>query len=206
MADARRIVGEWITVDELIERIRSDVVFFDESGGGVTFSGGEPLMQPDFLLAALRICKADGIQTAVDTCGFAAPELVVRIRDHVDLFLFDLKLADTDRHRQFTGVDNALILQNLCMLVRNNKSVVVRIPVIPGINDDDSNIRGSMALLAQIGIQRVDLLSYHATGMDKCRRLGSPFRLPEVRPPSTEKMRELSEWFGREGFAVRIGG
>lgn len=137
MADARRLIGEWVTADELLQRIRCDVVFFDQSDGGVTFSGGEPLMQPEFLLASLRLCKLDGIHTAVETCGFGAPEIVARISNYVDLFLFDLKLADGDRHREFTGVDNALILRNLGLLVRNGKSVVVRIPVITGINDDE---------------------------------------------------------------------
>ncbi len=206
MAGARRLVGEWVTVDELLQRIRGDVVFFDQSGGGVTFSGGEPLMQHDFLFASLRLCKSDGIHTAVETCGFGAPEVVARISEHVDLFLFDLKLADADRHRKLTGVDNALILQNLCMLVGNGKSVVVRIPVIAGVNDDESNVRGSMALLSQIGVQRVDLLPFHEIGMYKYQRLGSTCRLPEARIPSAERMQELSDWFSREGFTVRIGG
>lgn len=206
MAGARRLVGEWVTVDELLQRIRGNVVFFDQSGGGVTFSGGEPLMQHGFLFASLRLCKSEGIHTAVETCGFGAPEVVTRISEYVDLFLFDLKLAEADRHRQFTGVDNALILNNLCMLVRNGISVVVRIPVISGVNDDESNLRGSMALLAKVGVQRVDLLPYHEIGVDKYQRLGSACRLPEVRTPSAERMLELSDWFSREGFTVRIGG
>jgi pyruvate formate lyase activating enzyme len=206
MADARRLAGEWITVNDLLSRLRRDIVFFDESGGGVTFSGGEPLMQPEFLFVALTACKSQGIHTAVDTCGFAQSDVLERISSKVDLFLFDVKFPGPDRHRQFTGVSNDLILENLSMLVRNKKPVVVRIPVVPGVNDADADLRASMELLQRIGIRRVDLLSYHETGMEKYRRLGSECRLQNVTPPSMERMQELSDRFGREGFAVRIGG
>ncbi|HYH01416.1 MAG TPA: glycyl-radical enzyme activating protein [Terriglobales bacterium] len=205
-SDARRLVGQWITADEVVRRARRDQVFFEQSGGGVTFSGGEPLMQPDFLFAALSACKAEGLHTTVDTCGFARPETLVRISEKTDLFLFDVKLIDSERHKHFTGVSNGLILENLAMLVKMKKPVFVRIPIVPGVNDDEANICASMELLSRTGIQKVDLLSYHETGTDKYRRLGSNYGLQDVTPPSPEKMKDLSDRFCREGFAVRIGG
>lgn len=205
-ADARRVVGEWVSVSEIVGRLRRDLVFFDQSGGGVTFSGGEPLMQPDFLFSALKACKAQGIHTTVDTCGYASTETMARIASVANLFLFDLKLVDPERHKKFTGVSNGPILRNLAMLVETKKPVMVRIPVVPGVNDDEANISSSMELLSRMGVQHVDLLSYHQTGTEKYERLGSQYGLQDVVPPSPEKMNELSDRFCREGFTVRIGG
>lgn len=204
--EARQFVGEWITVEELMRRIRRDVIFFDQSGGGVTFSGGEPMMQPDFLEAALIACKAEGIHTTVDTCGYAQPRTLARIMNKVDLFLVDLKMIDPERHKKYTGTSNDLILANLEAMVQAGKRVKVRIPIIPGINDDDENIRASQEALSRIGIHDVDLLAYHQTGVDKYRRLQWEYRLTDVRPPSSEFMQGLSDRFSQAGFEVRIGG
>lgn len=206
LAEARRYVGDWMSVEDVVRKVRRDIVFFDQSGGGVTFSGGEPLMQPDFLEAALKALKAEGIHTAVDTCGFAKPETLRRITPLADLVLFDLKLVDAERHRQATGVRNDVILANLSVLVKAGKPLIVRIPVIPGVNDDDANVRESMDLLARVGVRRVDLLAYHQAGTDKYERVGSKYRLGNLKPPAAKTMKELSDRFSRAGFAVRIGG
>jgi pyruvate formate lyase activating enzyme len=206
LTDARRFVGEWMTADEVVRKVGRDTVFFDESGGGVTFSGGEPLMQPDFLEAALKACKAEGLHTTVDTCGYARPETLSRIMPHVDLVLFDFKMADPERHRQATGVSNEIILENLSTLVATGKQLIVRIPVVPGTNDDERNIRESIELLTRLGVDRVDLLAYHEAGTEKYQRLGSKYRLSQVKPPAPKTMQELSDRFCRAGFAVRIGG
>jgi len=206
VTDARRLAGEWMTVDDVVRRVYRDVVFFEQSGGGVTFSGGEPLSQPDFLFAALGACRAQGIHTAVDTSGFARPETLAHIAERTDLFLFDLKLVDSDRHKQCTGVSNGLILENLAMLTRMKKEVVVRIPIVPSVNDDEANIRHSIDLLSRTGVHSVDLLPYHETGTDKYRRLGANAPMQNVTPPSPDKMNDLSDRFCRHGFTVRIGG
>lgn len=206
LADARRLVGEWVSVSELVSRLRRDAVFFDQSGGGVTFSGGEPLVQPEFLFEALKACKAQGIHTAVDTCGYASRETMARISSVADLFLFDLKFADPERHRKYTGVTNGPILENLAMLAESGKPLMVRIPIVPGVNDDEANMRASMDILSRLGVRKVDLLSYHQTGTDKYQRIGSKYELQDVVPPSIEMMNELSDKFCREGFTVRIGG
>lgn len=206
LTEARRFVGEWITPEQVVRRVRRDIVFFDDSGGGVTFSGGEPLMQPDFLVSAAKACKAAGIHVALDTCGYARPEVLARVTPHVDLVLFDVKVVDPARHRELTGVPNQLILDNLSMLVRSGKSVIVRIPLIPGVNDDEQNVHESIDLLTHVGVKRVDLLGYHEAGTEKYERLGSKYRLGGLKPLATETMEELADRFCRAGLAVRIGG
>lgn len=206
VAQARRSVGEWITVADLLARLRRDELFFEESGGGVTFSGGEPLMQPTFLLEAVKACKEKGINTAVDTCGYSSTEFLEQLSGMVDLFLFDLKMVDRERHRQQTGVDNVLILKNLELLVRTGRAVVVRIPVIPGINDDEDNLRATRDLLSQIGVKRIDLLPYHAIGQEKYQRLGLAPRLTAIKQPGVQEIQALSRSFSSDRFSVQVGG
>jgi pyruvate formate lyase activating enzyme len=149
-SEAREIVGREMTVAQVMTEIEKDIAFYEESGGGVTFSGGEPLQQRDFLLALLKGCKERGIHTAVDTSGFAAWETLDSVRQHVNLFLYDLKLMDDTRHQRFTGVSNELILRNLQMLSAHRHSILLRVPIIPGINDDDENIRQIGAFAATL--------------------------------------------------------
>ncbi|MGA2299505.1 MAG: glycyl-radical enzyme activating protein [Candidatus Acidiferrum sp.] len=205
-AEARKLVGKQIPVRELIKEIRRDIAFFDESGGGVTFSGGEPLAQPQFLEAALAVCKSEGIHTVVDTCGYAPSAVIRRIMPYVDEFLFDLKLADDARHRQVVGVSNALILENLGIIAREHAAVAVRIPVIPGINDDEDNLEQSFRLLGELGLSNVDLLPYHASAMEKYRRLSLAYRLTDVKSPAAARMQEIAARFACRGFQIRIGG
>ena len=154
-----------MTVEQVMDDVLRDVVFYDESGGGVTFSGGEPLLQGDFLLDLLRACKAHDLHTVVDTCGFASPETLDRVRPYVDLFLYDLKLMDDDRHRVVTGASNRLILDNLRRLAEHNHPVVLRVPVIPGINDDEDNLR-------QIGASGAQPAQYHPGGSSRLSHAG----------------------------------
>ncbi|HWR36225.1 MAG TPA: glycyl-radical enzyme activating protein [Clostridia bacterium] len=203
---ARQLSGRRMSVAEVCDAIRRDVVFFDESGGGVTFSGGEPLAQPQFLEAMLDACSELGIHKVVDTCAFSPKETVRRICRKVDTFLVDLKIMDASRHQQVTGVSNELILSNLAMLAREHASVIVRIPVIPTINDDDGNLEHSMKFLCEAGLHRVDLLAYHDIAINKYNRLGAQYDLAEVKPPTAERMEEIAGRFRDRGFDVRIGG
>jgi pyruvate formate lyase activating enzyme len=170
-ADARRLTGWRTGVRELLEQVRRDQVFFSESGGGVTFSGGEPLMQPDFLCAALAACRAEGIHTVVDTCGYASRQTVAHVSGHTDLFLFDLKLMDSRRHQELTGVGNDVILENLRLLAGLGKAIIARIPIVPGMNDDEENITATLRFLEAARVENVELLPYHGTGREKYRRL-----------------------------------
>ncbi len=205
-ADAREIAGKWMRVDEVLTEVEKDAVFFDESGGGVTLSGGEPLMQPEFAEALLAACRRHGIHTVVDTCGLVRTDVLLCIAKHVDLFLFDLKLLDPVRHERYAGVDNEAILQNLKALARAGHQVVIRFPVIPGINDGEDDVTQMIAFLSGLGLRRIDLLPYHKIGMDKYHRLKIKYRLEGVEPPSEAQIQALAQRFRCEGFTVRIGG
>ncbi len=207
---AREVAGRVVTSDELIREIMKDVVFYDSSGGGVTFSGGEPLLQPDFLLALLRECKEREIHTAVDTCGFVKWETLSSIIPYADLILYDLKCMDSDMHYELTGRGNEEILENLRRLSKANCNVIVRFPLIPGINDNDENITcmGEFVLSLRHGgrLPRVDILPYHKMGLDKYLRLGRAYSLPYVTQPKDEMVHSVQERFGKFGLEVGIGG
>lgn len=206
LANAREMAGQPMTVSETVAKILKDRTFFEESGGGVTISGGEPLMQPDFLEALLAACHAEDLHTALDTCGYCDPAALERISGQVDLFLYDLKLMDGERHRRFTGVDNKLILSNLRELAARGKRVDVRMPVVPGVNDDEENLRALAEFLSRLGLKRIDLLPYHEIGSDKYRRMKLEYRMGAAAQPTPERMQALAARLARDGFEVRIGG
>ena len=202
-AQAREMVGQKMTVAQVMAQIEQDVVFYDESGGGVTFSGGEPLSQRDFLLALLRACKEKEIHTTLDTCGLATWDALESVREHVDLFLYDLKLVDDARHLKFTGVSNALILKNLRALSERGHDIMLRVPIVPGVNDADEDVRHIGALAATLPhLQGVDILPYHHIHVDKYERLNKVYRLPDTRPPSPERMAEITHIL--QGFDLDV--
>jgi pyruvate formate lyase activating enzyme len=206
-AEAREIVGKEMTVEEVAREIEKDAIFFNESSGGVSFSGGEPLLQYEFLLAVLRACKQKGLHTVVDTTGYTAPTIMERILPHVDLFLYDLKTLDDSKHKEYTGVSNRLVLENLQLLVRWKKEIIVRIPVIPGVNDTLEDIQQIGSFVAAIGgIRQIQLLAYHQTGIDKYHRLGLEYQMPHVVPPTTETMNEIAGELGNHVSFVSLGG
>ena len=191
-ADARAIAGHTMTVPEILSEIERDTVFFDESGGGVTFTGGEPLAQPAALETLLHACRDRRIHTAVETCGAASRETLLRLCGLADLVLYDVKLADSERHRQFTGAPNTNILANLTALARSHSEVIVRVPVVPGVNDRDEDVRGIAEVLSGLPVRRVELMPYHRTGAEKYRRLGREYKLSETLPPSTAEVARLA--------------
>ncbi len=206
-AEAREMIGRRMTVGEVIAEIEQDVSFYDESGGGVTFSGGEPLMQPDFLRALLTACRNREIHTTVDTCGYASWPVFNNIRRDVDLFLFDIKLMDTRVHRRFTGVSNELILDNLKKLSQAGHDIMLRVAIIPGINDDLDNLRQIGEYAASLPhLKRVSILPYHHTAANKYHRLGRVYALPDVRPPSDERLAEIADSFSDYGLSVNMRG
>jgi pyruvate formate lyase activating enzyme len=194
-----------MTVAAVLREIEKDVVFYDESGGGITLSGGEPLAQPCFADALLEACVKRHIHTVVDTCGFVEKALLLELSERVDLFLYDLKLLDPVRHQKYAGASNEVILENLEALARRKKPVVVRFPVIPGINDGAEDIRLMAAFLSRLGLLRIDLLPYHRIGLEKYRRLGMRYRLEELAPPTADQVQQIARQFEREGFTVRVG-
>jgi len=203
---ARQLAGRWMTVPEVLTEVLKDQVFFDESRGGVTVSGGEPLFQADFVQTLLAACHERRIRTALDTCGFADPSVLRRVSEHVDLFLYDLKLMDSEKHQRYTGVKNDLILQNLKMLAEQGSHIIVRVPVIPGVNDDSENFDALSDYLSSLGLRDIDLLPYHRLGSDKYLRLHMLSGMEEIDQPTTEQMETIASRLKRDGFHVRIGG
>jgi pyruvate formate lyase activating enzyme len=208
-SEAREIAGRIVTPEEVIAELERDRPFYDTSSGGVTFSGGEPLAQPEFLGALLAACKAKGIHTALDTCGYASWDVIDSIRRDVDLFLYDIKVMDEERHRALTGVSNDLILTNARALSERGHAIVVRVAVIPGINDDDDFARALGAFVRSLPrVSEIDLLPYNRMEIAKYARLGRAFRLSrELRTPgplalSEERMARIAAVLG--GFGVRV--
>jgi pyruvate formate lyase activating enzyme len=206
-AEARERIGREMSVAQVMAEIERDLSFYDESGGGVTFSGGEPLLQRDFLLALLQNCRAKEIHTAVDTSGFAAWDTLDRVRPYVDLFLYDLKLMDEARHKEFTGVSNQLILQNLQALAEEGHRINLRLAVIPGLTDDEENLRRIGQFAATLpGVELISILPYHRTAQDKYTRLDKTYTIADIRPPSDERMVEIARMLGGFGLQVKVGG
>ena len=206
-SDALSIAGKQMSVKEILEEIEKDRIFYEESRGGVTFSGGEPLMQPDFLNALLKECKERAIHTAVNTCGFAQYEIIDRIHDKVDLFLYDIKTMDNRKHRKYTGASNEQILKNLKKLAESGSSIVISFPIIPGINDDDKNVTRTAEFISSLpNIQQVNLLPYHRAGIEKYKNLGKPYKLDKIQPPSNQRVKSVKEKMEAFGIRVGIGG
>jgi len=204
---ARRVAGRELTAAEVVSEVARDRVFYEESGGGATFSGGEPLLQFDFLVELLDGCRAEGIHTALDTCGHAPRERVLAAAARADLVLYDLKSADPERHRAATGVDNAAILENLRALAGAGVTVWLRVPVIPGFNDSAEDARATAGLAASLGsVRRVSLLPYHALGRHKAGA-PAPGSLPaDLAPPPAERLEAIVRCYRERGLEVRIGG
>jgi len=204
---AREMAGKIVRVSEVMAEIEKDTVFYDESGGGVTFSGGEPFMQPVFLQSLLEACNERRIHTAVETCGFVDSKTLLNSGPYVELYLYDLKAIDREVHRKFTGSSNEIILQNLRQLSRVHEHIIVRYPLIPGVNDDDSNISRMGEFVSSLeSVNEIDVLPYHELGVEKHKRLGTVNRMPKVEPPSALRVDEVVEKLKRFGLMVKVGG
>ncbi len=204
---ARQIVGREMNVRQVLEEVLKDRVFYEASGGGVTFSGGEPLAQPEFLRELLVACRAEGLHTAVDTCGMAAREHLEAIIPLTDLFLYDLKVLDDTKHRRFTRVSNAAILENLRRLGQAHKEIWVRVPIVPGFNDSPADLGATARFVTEItGVRQVNLLPFHPTGLDKLRRLGRANEMAAMAPPAAEAMDGALAVFHRLGLNAKSHG
>ena len=207
IAGAREIIGHRMTVSEVMAEVERDVIFYDQSGGGVTFSGGEPLMQPDFLVALLNRCRALNIHTAVDTSCYAEPDVIKSVAEKTDLFLCDIKHIDNEMHERFTGVGNKLILDNIKLISQAGKKIVIRVPVIPGFNDDPANIEATGEFAASIaGVGRIDLLPFNRGGIEKSARLTRETNSMQIETPDDDKMSEIADNLSKYVFEVNIGG
>jgi pyruvate formate lyase activating enzyme len=202
-------VGKYYSVNDIIEILDKERIFIDESGGGVTFSGGEPLLQTEFMTEALKTCRESGYHTAVDTSGYSPSENFKSVIPYTDLFLFDIKHMDDARHIELTGVSNSLIMSNFKLLLDSGKDIFIRIPVIPGLNDEPENLRKLKEFLVSSktdNLKKISLLPFHKIGKSKYNKFNIPYRMNDVEQPSRQRMNELKEYFSDIGIKVQIGG
>ena len=205
-AEARHLVGRRVSVAEVLKIIRSDRTFYEQSGGGVTVGGGEPLLQHGFVAELLAGCREEGMHTALETCGFSPWKHVDSVLRHVNQLLFDIKHMDPVRHRELTGVDNALILENACKAASRVEEMVIRIPLIPGCNSDEENLRalGQFVKEKLSGVSRIDIMPYHSTGQSKSVRLFREYPLAGLAPLSKNEVLAAQGILQSYGLDVHI--
>lgn len=207
--NAREIVGDEYTPKELVKEVYKDRMFYEESGGGVTLSGGEVMAQDmEYITEVLRLCKDKGLHVAIDTCGYAKQENYEKVLEYADLFLYDMKLIDDDLHKKFVGKSNKLILDNLKFLSDKKANINIRIPLIGGVNVDDENleVKKMIEFLKPLNIKAVNLLPYHNIGKHKYEKLYKTYDGEDFEKPSDEKMEEIKELFEQNNFITKIGG
>lgn len=205
--EALEIAGKTMTVEEVMNVIERDEVFYETSEGGVTFSGGEPLYQPDFLKELAKACKVKGYHVAVDTSGFTYWSNIEKIVNYVDLFLFDIKGVNNETHKKYVGVSNELILENLKKLDKKNVDIFIRMPLAKDINDSDEDIKLALDLFRNLkNIKQVNLLEYHSMGMEKYSRIGKEYELTGKEKPTPERIEAIKTMFEKENYKVVLGG
>lgn len=205
-SEARELCGKKYSVDELMAILRKDEPFFRD-GGGVTFSGGEPLMQPEFLIEALIACKKEGYHRAIDTCGFAPTKTILEVAKEANLFLYDIKHMDPAQHKKYTGVDNVLILDNLRAISEAGAAINIRYPFMPGLNTDSDNVHALGRFVSKLkGITGVNILPYHTVAKGKHDRWHMDYRLPDLLPPTANQTGDAAKILESYGLSVRIGG
>lgn len=206
--NATEISGKERSVEALMKIIENERIFYDQSGGGVTFSGGEPTMFSEQLLELLKRCKAQGIHTTVDTTGFTKPEILKKIAEYTDYFLYDLKLMDEKEHKNWTGAGNKRILENLKMLCTLGAEVNIRIPLIKGVNNSRENIIATAQFISELpGKQKpVNLLPYHNIAANKYKKLGREWNSNNLQEPDTPNQKEIMDIFEQFGLKAMVGG
>jgi pyruvate formate lyase activating enzyme len=207
-ARATEMSGQLESVDDLMAVIERERPFFDHSGGGVTFSGGEPLLYPEFLCEILDACGRQRIHRTIDTSGMVNTSTLMQVASRTDLFLYDLKLMDADKHKEWTGASNKLILKNLRELAESGAKIQIRIPLIKGVNDDDENIEATAEFVAGLaGPQRlVNLLPYHNVAGGKFAKLGKSFTGGAMSEPDAADLERVVSRFSNHGLTASVGG
>ncbi|MFN8259179.1 MAG: glycyl-radical enzyme activating protein [Bacteroidales bacterium] len=205
---ATEMSGSVRSIDEIMNIIEKERPFFDQSGGGVTFSGGEPLLFPEMLSELLDECGKRGIHRAIDTAGMVKTETLLQMAKKTDLFLYDLKMMDDEKHRQWTNSSNKLILENLKTLASTGARIFIRIPLIGGVNDDDENIEQTARFIVGLEGEKkpVSLIPYHPIAKTKYEKLGRPDAFIRMEEPSKEKLTAITEKFKIYGIVSSIGG
>ena len=206
-AEALVMEGKEMTVEEVMVELRKDIPFYENSDGGITLSGGEPLFQHEFALATLKQCKAEGLHTAIDTSGQISWRVYEQVLPYVDLVLYDFKHIDPVAHKKYTGASNELIMDNLVKMSECGVPIEIRMPIIPGVNDAKKDIVDAAIFLSTLkNITWVELLPYHRLGESKYNRLGEEYKLEGLQPPPKEQMNEIAEWIRSFDLEVHVGG
>ena len=205
---ATEISGYMMSKAEIMAKIENERIFFDQSGGGVTFSGGEPLQHAEFLIELLDECGARGIHRTVDTTGLTKTEILLEVAKRTDLFLYDLKLMDSVRHKKWTGVPNEKILGNLKLLAATGAKINIRIPLIKGVNVDEENMRQTAVFVANLAGEKkaVNLLPYHNIAARKYQKLGGSYNPGDMAEPSEAEQQRSVKIFSEYGLDAVIGG
>jgi len=202
-----KIMGRDVTVEEILKEVLQDRPYYNRSGGGVTLSGGESLLQPDFAVALLKACKANGINTAIETTGFANADVIERFLPHLDTVLMDIKHINSDKHKEFTSQPNERILENAKLIASKARKLIIRVPVIPTFNDTVAEIAEIAAFTAQLpNVNEIHLLPYHSMGRDKYAGLGRDYGMGDIKSPTNELMQVLKQTAEQFGLIVHIGG
>lgn len=203
----KKLFGTLVTVDKVIDEVKKDLPFYEQSKGGVTYSGGEPMIQPEFLLALLKKSKEEKLHTAVDTAGNAPFEDFKKINDFVDIYLYDLKLIDDDDHIKYTGISNQQILDNLKSLLEIADNVHLRIPLIPDITDTKKNLEGILAFIQDLNnVKNISILPYNLLSENKIHKFNLPGKLINLKPQTDDELKKIRELFSSNGYIVSIGG
>ena len=207
---ARKLFGTPMSVEELFEEVQKNIVFLVNSGGGVTIGGGEVAGQPDFVSYFLKRCKGGNLHTAIETCGLCSWRNLKKILEYTDLVYYDIKHMDPQKHEKLITVSNKRILANLIKVSREAVDVIIRVPIVPGHNDDEDNIRSTAKFIKEeldlSRLKRVELLPYHNLGAFKYERLGRVYSLKSLQAPSDEKMEALREIVESCGLSCQVGG
>ncbi|NTW73209.1 MAG: glycyl-radical enzyme activating protein [Eubacteriaceae bacterium] len=203
---ALTVIGDDVTVDEIMDTIRKDEAYYKKSGGGVTISGGEALSQIGFTSALLKACKAEGLHTCLDTTGFAKWETIKQAIPYVDLVLLDLKHMDSRKSMDLVGVPNELILENASKMAKEGVKIQIRVPIIPGINDSEENLRATAQFCARIkdAVTVIQILPYHKFGIVKYQRLNKDYQLDDIETPDDQHMAYCKELIESYGLTVKI--
>ena len=203
----QKTMGRDVTVEEVLQEVLQDRPYYNRSGGGVTLSGGESLLQPDFAVALLKACKENGINTAIETTGIARWDVIEKFLPHLDTVLMDNKHINSDKHKEFTSQPNERILENAKLIASKAKHLIIRVPVIPTFNDTVAEIAEIAAFAAELpNVNEIHLLPYHNMGRDKYTGLGREYPMGDLKSPTNELMNVLAQTAEQFGLKVQIGG
>jgi len=200
-------IGWETTAEELLIEVEKDRPFYEQSNGGITFTGGEPVLQAKFLMETAKLFKQKNFHLCLDTTGYTAPKIFQEVSQYIDLFLFDLKHLDDDYHKKYTGVSNKLILKNLEYLVENKKEVHIRFPLIPNINDQANHLENLAEYLSSLKyINNIFILPYHKIAQGKYEQLNFENKMNGIQEPTKDEVENTKFFFEKSGFNVKIGG